>query len=88
MPFVKQTLEYAKTVGKTAVSVLGDLASFCYYHKEDVLVEYERSLPRQFENMNLKAFCLYHKRDFETRFTDEQRQKLLEHHEKGLIIVS
>jgi hypothetical protein len=34
----------------------------------------------------MKGFCLYHLKDFET-FTDEQKQKLIQHHSKTLRII-
>jgi hypothetical protein len=34
----------------------------------------------------LKGFCIYHKADFDRRLTEEQKQKLLNHHGKGLLI--
>src|SRR5918994_3268213 len=63
MPFVKQTVEYAKNSGRENVSVLGDMGSFFYYKKKDDLIGWEMELPRKF-NMNLKGVCLYHERDF------------------------
>lgn len=87
LPFVKQTVGYAKSSDKSGVSVLGDMASFFYYQKKEGLLQYETSLPSEFEDMNLKGFCLYHKKDFDTRLTDIQKQKLFEHHGKDLIIL-
>src|ERR671910_3858568 len=52
MPFVKQTIEYAKTTGKNGVSVIADMDSFFYSQKGDLL-QYEMTLPTVFEGMNL-----------------------------------
>jgi MEDS: MEthanogen/methylotroph, DcmR Sensory domain len=82
MPFVKQTVEYAKNSGRENVSVLGDMGSFFYYKKKDDLIGWEMELPRKFD-MNLKGLCLYHERDFE-RLSEAQKQKLLKHHNKIL----
>jgi hypothetical protein len=38
--------------------------------------------------MKLKAFCIYHKEDINKRFTKEQKQKLVDHHGKALMIAS
>ena len=86
MPFVRQTVEYAKTSGKNGLSVLGDMGSFFYIDKKDLL-KYEMALPTTFENMNLKGFCLYHKNDFDRRLTEKERQTYLEHHGKTLILL-
>jgi MEDS: MEthanogen/methylotroph, DcmR Sensory domain len=82
MPFVKQTVEYAKNSGRENVSVLGDMGSFFYYKKKDDLVGWEMELPRKFD-MNLKGLCLYHERDF-ARLSEAEKQQLLKHHSKSL----
>ena len=85
--FVMQKIEYAKSSGKSGVSVFADLGSFFYPTSriEDDVVEYELSLPTEFKGMNLKAFCIYHEDDFNQRFTEDEREKLLKHHGKDLI---
>jgi hypothetical protein len=36
--------------------------------------------------MKMKGLCVYHKEDFEKRLTEEQKQKLLQHHEQVFIV--
>src|ERR671919_2521759 len=62
MPFVKQTVQYAKDSGRENVSVLGDMGSFFYYKRKNDLIGWEMELPPKFD-MNLKGLCLYHERD-------------------------
>jgi hypothetical protein len=38
--------------------------------------------------MKFIGFCAYHKADFDRRFTEEQKQKLLDHHSKALMIAN
>jgi hypothetical protein len=38
--------------------------------------------------MKLKAFCVYHKEDLDKRSTEEQKQNLLDHHSKALMIAN
>jgi MEDS: MEthanogen/methylotroph, DcmR Sensory domain len=84
---IKQILKQAKSSGKTGLSVFGDVDSFFYHlNKQNDLVEYELSLPTEYEGINLKTFCLYHKKNFDRLFTEEQKEHLLEHHGKDLII--
>ena len=55
--------------------------------KHEELVDYELSLPTKYEDgIALKGFCLYHQKDFD-KFSDEQKQKLIEHHGKALKII-
>ena len=77
-PFVKRIVEYAKSSGRSNVTVLGDVGSFFYFEKKYDLVEYETSLPRKFDT-NVKAICLYHMIDFR-RFSEVDKQKIYQHH--------
>ena len=94
MKIIRQLLESAEEVGKNGISVFADLASFYHYNEQDDygktstdrLVDYELSLPSKYDGMKLKGFCIYHKADFDRRLTEEQKQKLLNHHGKGLLI--
>jgi hypothetical protein len=58
-----------------------------YWYKSmcNNLVDYEASLPAKFD-VPMKGFCLYHKKDFD-RFSEEQKQKLIEHHGKAIEIL-
>ena len=88
MPFVRQTVDYAKTAGKSGVVVFADLGSFFYYGTtEGLILEYEKSLPLIYDGMNLKGFCLYHEKDFSARLTGHQQNELWKHHGKSLIVI-
>jgi hypothetical protein len=88
MPFVKQTMDYAKTVGKSGVAVFADLGSFFYYGTtKGFILEYEKSLPSIYNGTNLKGFCLYHEKDFGARLTGHQQNELQKHHGKSLIVI-
>jgi DcmR-like sensory protein len=87
IPFLLQTADFAKKSGKS-LSVLSDMGSFFYYDKKDDLLQYEMSLPSRYEKMNLKGFCAYHQRDFDKRFSEKERQDLIKHHGKSLILLS
>ncbi len=74
----KKLVDYAKAIGKSGVSILADASAFSYKHRLEELVNYELSLPSKYD-MDLKRLCLYHKIDF-NRLSEEQKQKLLNHH--------
>ncbi|WP_186434199.1 MEDS domain-containing protein [Candidatus Nitrosocosmicus arcticus] len=74
----KNLVEYAKAMGKSGVSILGDKGAFPYRHRMEDLVNYELSLPSKYD-MDLKRVCLYHKKDF-NRLSEDQKQKLVNHH--------
>ena len=89
MSFVEELAKEAQSSGKSGVSVIADLASFYYYNQVDKLIDYELSLPTKYDDqMKLKGFCLYHQEDFDKRLSKEQKQKLLEHHSKNIMLVN
>jgi hypothetical protein len=85
MYFKKSLANYALQIGKNCLSVLADMGAYPYKSMYKDLVDYESSLPTKY-NMPLKGFCLYHQKDFD-KFSDEQQQKLIEHHGKAIEIV-
>ena len=87
---IDQALEHAKTSGKNGVSAFGDMGSFFHKHNENnSLIEHELSLPSEYEDgINLKTFCLYHKHEFDKRLSNEQKDRLLDHHGKNMIITT
>ena len=89
MSFLARLAKQAQTSGKNGISVISDLASFYYNDQSDKLIEYEMSLPTKYDDkMKLKGFCFYHQEDFDRRFTEQQKQMLLEHHGKNLMVVT
>jgi hypothetical protein len=87
MPVLKQMVRYARSSGKSGVSAFGDMGSFFYNNNENGLMEYELSLPSEYDSkMNLKTFCLYHQKEFYLKFTEKQKEQLLRHHGNNLIL--
>ena len=83
IPFLNQTVQYAKKSGKDGVTVIGDMGSFFYSQNANGnLLQHEMTLPEVFEDMNLKGFCFYHRRDFNGRLTEQEKKALLDHHGK------
>ena len=85
MTFKTSVASHAKQIGKNGLSILGDVGAYPHNSKHKDLVDYELSLPKKFD-VPMKGFCLYHQNDFD-RLSDEQKQKLVEHHGKALKIV-
>ena len=89
MSFIDVLLKDTKSRGKDGVAVLSDLGSFYHYghnHSNEKLIEYEKSLPRKYDDMSLKGFCLYHQNDFEKHFSQEQQAQLLECHSRNIML--
>ena len=89
MSFLEKLAKQAQTSGRNGISVIADLASFYYFNRIDKLIEYEMSLPSKYDDkMKLKGFCFYHQEDFDRRLSKEEKQKLVEHHDKALRVVN
>ncbi len=88
MSYLARLAKQAQFSGKNGISIIADLASFYYNDQSDKLIEYEMSLPTKYDdNMKLKGFCFYHQEDFDRRLREQQKQTLLEHHGKDLMVV-
>jgi hypothetical protein len=83
--YLKKSLASYAEMGKNGVSVLADLGAYSHRSKHYDLVNYELSLPTKYD-VQMKGFCLYHQKDFD-KFLEEQKQKLIEHHDKALEII-
>ena len=83
--YIKKGLTNYAKMGKKGLSVLADLGAYPYKSKYKDLVDYELSLPTKY-NVPMKGFCLYHQKDFDN-LSDEQKQKLIEHHGEALKIM-
>ena len=64
--------------------VIADAGPFFHLKKTNKLIEHELSMPSQFD-VNLKRFCVFHRQDFNI-LTEEQRQKLINHHGQVLLV--
>ena len=88
LSLIEELVKRAESLGKDGLAVIADLGPF-YHHFDDIqkLVDYELSLPPpQYDSKKLKGVCVYHKEDFEKRLTEEQKQKLLQHHRQAFIV--
>jgi MEDS: MEthanogen/methylotroph, DcmR Sensory domain len=83
--YIKKSSENYAKMGKNGVSVLADLGAYTHKSIYNDLVDYELSLPTKYD-VQMKGFCLYHQKDFD-KLSDEQQQKLIEHHGKAVRIM-
>jgi hypothetical protein len=86
--FISSLTNRARELDKNGVSVFTDMGSFFYYNKVNELIKHETSLPPSSShrsNIKHKEFCFYNKLDY-NRLAPKQKQRLLEHHGKELII--
>lgn len=77
-------VEYGKELKKNGVSLLGDSGAFLYKNQIQNLIDYESSLPTEFD-INLKGVCLYHQKDFD-RLSQDQKLNIIKHHQLAIKI--
>ena len=70
------------------LNVIADMSVFNHIKKSRELLEYEKNLHRAIQIERWKELCLYHIRDFETMFSDEERNGLLKYHKGKVITIS
>jgi len=79
--------EYAENVSKKEwISFLGDSGAFLFKNQLQSLLNYESSLPSQFD-INLKGICLYHEKDFD-RLSADQKKEIINHHKIAVKILN
>jgi len=83
--FKNSLVDYAEQIGRNGLSILADMGAYHHRSKYNELIDHELSLPTKFD-ISMKGFCLYHQKDFD-RFSDEQKQKLIEHHGKAIKVL-
>jgi DcmR-like sensory protein len=82
---IEMLAKRAESERGSGCSVLSEMGSFTFLRKEKELFEYEESLESRPNSMKFKAFCCYHRANFD-RLSESQKERLLEHHHKSLII--
>ena len=78
MDSIYDLVSNAKSTGKAGLSSLADTGCFLQRNALNELVDVELSLPTRFD-IPYKRICIYHRKDFD-RLTEEQKQKLINHH--------
>jgi hypothetical protein len=72
-------VKFAVEKGKDGVSILSDMGSFFFKILYKELIDYELSLPTQFD-IPLKGICVYNQVDFDNRLTERQKIEMVNHH--------
>lgn len=80
MEFISRVSDYTQSIGKEGITVLNDMGSYINNSRYDELVDYELTLPREYD-LPIKGMCLYHQKDFD-RLSSEQKQRIVEYHTK------
>lgn len=77
--FTQRLVKYAIEKRKNGVTIMGDMGSYFFKLMNKELLDYELSLPTQF-NAPQKGLCIYNQLDFDNKLTEKQKQFMVDHH--------
>jgi hypothetical protein len=83
-PLFKLLLQQAEIFGKKGISIISDLGLFYQFQQTEKLIKHEISFGQK-TDFKCKAFCSFRKDYFDT-LPEHQKQNLLLHHFKNLVI--
>jgi hypothetical protein len=78
-----------KQFGDKTIFIIADMSVFNHIKKAPELLEYEKTLHKDLKVVERwKELCLYNKRDFETMFTKDESNTLMEYHKDKVILMN
>jgi hypothetical protein len=81
------TKEIENKIGDKTIFVIADMSVFHHMKKVPELLDYEKALHKDLKVEKWKELCFYNERDFDTMFTHEQAEELLEYHRDRVITI-
>jgi MEDS: MEthanogen/methylotroph, DcmR Sensory domain len=90
-PDIEKLKELARKTEKQfwdkSIFIIADMSVFNHTKKASEVLEYEKTLDKDLKIERWKELCLYNKRDFETMFTEEESNSLMEYHKDKVILM-
>jgi hypothetical protein len=77
-----------KQFGGKTIFIIADMSVFNHTKKASEILEYEKTLHKDLKVERWKELCLYNKRDFETMFTKDESNTLMEYHKDKVIVMN
>ena len=77
-----------KQFGDKTIFIIADMSVFNHTNKASEILEYEKTLHEDLKVERWKELCLYNKRDFETMFTKDESNTLMEYHKDKVILMN
>lgn len=101
LSLIRMLLNHSIKNNKNGISIFSDMGAFFHvgnngnnghYNNNDGIIhnimEYERSIPTTYKDLELKKFCLYHQSDYELNFkSSRQKARLLDCHGQTILII-
>jgi MEDS: MEthanogen/methylotroph, DcmR Sensory domain len=76
-----------KQFGDKTIFIIADMSVFNHTKKASEILEYEKTLHKDLKVERWKELCLYHKCDFETMFTKDESNTMMEYHKDKVILM-
>ena len=77
-----------KQFGDKTIFIIADMSVFNHTKKASEILEYEKTLHEDLKVERWKELCFYNKRDFETMFTKDESNTLMEYHKDKVILMN
>jgi hypothetical protein len=92
VPDIEKLRELARKIekqfGDKTIFIIADMSVFNHTKKASEILEYEKTLHKDLKVERWKELCLYNKRDFETMFTKDESNTLMEYHKDKVIVMN
>lgn len=96
LSLIRIMLNHGIKNNKNGVNIFLDMGVFFHFgycHSKNYnivqnILEYEKSIPVKYRELEFKTFCLYHQRDYESHFrSTRQRAQLFRCHEHSVVVL-
>jgi hypothetical protein len=101
LSLIRILLNHGIRNNKTGITIFSDMGSFFHFgsasYKDNnnigdgtlnKILEYERSIPSRYKDLELKKFCLYNQKDYESHFKSRrQKAQLLDCHGRSILFM-
>ena len=77
-----------KQFGDKIIFIIADMSVFNHTKKASEILEYEKTPHKDLKAERWKELCLYNKRDFETMFTKDESNTLMEYHKDKVLVMN
>ncbi|HEY7569842.1 MAG TPA: hypothetical protein VH796_00610 [Nitrososphaeraceae archaeon] len=101
LSLIRILLNHGIKSSRNGITIFSDMGSF--FHRDpfhdhnhsnnsidilDKIMEYERSIPTRYKELELKKFCVYHQNDYELHFkSTRQKAQLLDWHDRSIMVM-
>ena len=102
LSLIRILLNHGIKNNKNDITIFSDMGSFFHFYSVPYkdnnndfsdgvvkrILEYERSIPSSYKDLELKLFCLYHQKDYESYFTStRQKVHLVDCHGHSVMVI-